>query len=200
MPFNSTGPRRRLILASTSQTRRDLLQRLALDFECIPSDINEDPRQGESATSLALRLARQKAETIATWHPNDWVIGSDQVAMLDGQVLGKPMTVENAHAQLTQCSGRTVRFETAISLQCYALQHEDTQIVPFSVTFRTLTSDEISRYIEREEPLLCAGSFKCEGLGISLFSHLHGEDQTALMGLPLLVLCSMLRRVGLQLP
>jgi septum formation protein len=196
-----SDPRRhRLILASTSPTRRELLHRLTLDFDCISPDLDETPLPNESPATLAIRLAQQKAATVASRYPDHWVIGSDQVATLDGLCLGKPMSVDNAHAQLRLCSGRTVRFETAVSLQCQKHQHEDTQLVPFSVTFRELSDAEISRYIEREQPLLCAGSFKCEGLGISLFSHLHGEDQTALMGLPLLALCGMLRRIGLQLP
>lgn len=189
-----------LILASTSPTRRELLHRLALDFDCVSPDVDETPNPNENPATLARRLAQQKAAAVAHQYPNHWVIGSDQVATLDGLCLGKPLTASNAHAQLRRCSGRTVRFETAVSLQCQKHQHEDTQLVPFSVTFRSLTDDEIIRYVEREQPLWCAGSFKCEGLGISLFSHLHGEDQTALMGLPLLALCNMLRRVGLQLP
>lgn len=197
MPSNA---RRQLILASTSATRRELLNRLALCFECVSPDVDETPQPQESPANLALRLAQAKARAVAKQYPSAWVIGSDQVASLNHHALGKPMTIENAIEQLKACSGRTVRFETAVSLQCLAQDYEDTQLVPFSVTFRTLSLSEITRYVECEEPLLCAGSFKCEGLGISLFSHMHGEDQTALMGLPLLSLCHMLRQAGFSVP
>lgn len=200
MPFDPYQRRRPMILASTSATRRELLQRLSLDFDCISPDLDETPEPNEQAVCLARRLAFEKAAVIAHQYPEAWVIGADQVATLDGQCLNKPMTVDNAIEQLKRSSGRTVRFETAVSLQCLALEHIDTRVSPFSVTFRELTLAEIERYIEREEPLLCAGSFKCEGLGISLFAHLHGQDQTALMGLPLLALCHMLRDAGFQVP
>jgi MAF protein len=205
MQMNSNRP---LILASTSTTRRELLRRLALPFECIAPEVDESAQAGETPSQLAYRLAEQKAAAVAQQHPDAWVIGSDQVAsqfdLVTGQafgaLLGKPLTDARAIAQLQQFSGQTLRFYTGVSLQCAAIAYIDTAVVEFSVTFRALTLAEIQRYVALEQPLYCAGSFKCEGLGITLFEQMQGEDLTALMGLPLLRLCQMLRQVGYALP
>lgn len=197
-----------LILASTSTTRRELLQRLAIAFECVAPDIDEATQASETPAQLARRLAEQKAAAVAEQYPHAWVIGSDQVAsrfdlatgQAFGELLGKPLTDARAIAQLQQFSGQTLRFYTGVSLQCASIAHVDTAVVEFSVTFRVLTLAEIQRYVALEQPLYCAGSFKCEGLGITLFEKLKGEDLTALMGLPLLRLCHMLRQAGYALP
>lgn len=197
-----------LILASTSTTRRELLQRLALPFQCIAPEVDESAQFGETPTQLAYRLAEQKAAAVAQQYPDAWVIGSDQVAsqfdlargQAFGELLGKPLTESRAIEQLQQFSGQTLRFYTGVSLQCAAIAHVDTAVVEFSVSFRTLSLAEIQRYVALEQPLYCAGSFKCEGLGITLFEQMQGEDLTALMGLPLLRLCQMLRQVGYALP
>ena len=203
-----TNSNRSLILASTSTTRRELLQRLALPFECIAPEVDESAQAGETPSQLAYRLAEQKAAAVAQQHPDAWVIGSDQVAsqfdlamgQAFGELLGKPLTEARAIAQLQQFSGQTLRFYTGVSLQCAETAYIDTVVVEFSVTFRVLTLAEIQRYVVLEQPLYCAGSFKCEGLGISLFEQIQGQDLTALMGLPLLRLCQMLRQVGYALP
>jgi len=205
MQMNSNRP---LILASTSTTRRELLQRLALPFQCIAPEVDESAQAGETPSQLAYRLAEQKAAAVAQQHPDAWVIGSDQVAsqfdlamgQAFGELLGKPLTEARAIAQLQQFSGQTLRFYTGVSLQCAETAYIDTVVVEFSVTFRVLTLAEIQRYVVLEQPLYCAGSFKCEGLGISLFEQIQGQDLTALMGLPLLRLCQMLRQVGYALP
>lgn len=202
MPSKKDGlqPEQPLILASTSSTRRELLARLGLQFQSIDPAIDEQALPNESAVAMAYRLAHAKAEAVAQKHPQAWVIGSDQVASLDGEYLGKPLSIDNAIAQLKFSSGRTVQFDTAVSLQCAEKNIQLTRVEPFSITFRQLSETEIIRYVQREKPLWCAGSFKCEGLGISLFSRMQGEDQTALMGLPLLTLCKLLRQVGFFLP
>lgn len=197
-----------LILASTSVTRRELLQRLALPFECIAPQVDESATTRETPAQLAMRLAEQKAAAVAQQYPNAWVIGSDQVAsrydltshQSFGKKIGKPLTEACAIEQLQQFSGQTLRFYTGVSLQCASIAHFDTAVVEFTVTFRVLDLAEIQRYVALEQPLYCAGSFKCEGLGIALFERLQGEDLTALMGLPLLRLCHMLRQVGYALP
>jgi len=203
-----TNSNRPLILASTSTTRRELLQRLALPFECIAPEVDETAQVGETAAQLAHRLAELKAAAVAQQYPDAWVIGSDQVAsqfdlttgQAFGELLGKPLTEARAIEQLQQFSGQTLRFYTGVSLQCAAIAYINTAVVEFSVTFRALTLGEIQRYVTLEQPLHCAGSFKCEGLGITLFEQMQGEDLTALMGLPLLQLCRMLRQAGYALP
>ncbi|KAF1013750.1 MAG: Maf-like protein YceF [Stenotrophomonas maltophilia] len=187
-----------LILASTSRYRQALLQRLGLAFDCARPKVDETPRPGEAPLALAQRLAAAKAAEVAARHPGAWVIGSDQVADLDGQPLGEPGTVEGAHAQLAAMSGRTVRFHTAISLT----RDGDSRTVCdlTEVRFRALASDEIARYVAAEQPLDCAGSFKCEGLGISLFEAIDNRDPTALVGLPLIALCGLLRQAGYAVP
>lgn len=194
---------RQLILASTSSTRKELLSRLHLPYVSIGPNVDEIPLAGETATQLATRLAIEKAADIAKQHADAIVIGSDQVVWRDGepeQLIGKPLSVEKACEQLQQNSGRLVHFETAFSVQCQALNFKHTELVRFSVQFRTLTDEEIIRYVELDDPLHCAGSFKCESLGISLFEQMIGNDFTALMGLPLIRLGYVLRELGFRMP
>lgn len=200
MPFNMPRP---LILASTSSTRKALLSRLHLPYEAIGPNVDETPHSHETAPQLALRLSIEKAANIASKHPNAIVIGSDQVVWREGQpelLIGKPLTVDKACEQLRLNAGRLVHFETAFSVQCAALNLEHTELVRFSVKFRDLTTDEIQRYVELDDPLHCAGSFKCESLGISLFEQMIGNDFTALMGLPLIRLGYVLRELGFRMP
>ncbi|ASK99988.1 Maf family protein [Xanthomonas citri] len=188
----------RLILASTSVYRRALLGRLQLDFDTVRPEVDEQAQPGESPSALASRLAVEKAAAVAARFPAAWVIGSDQVADLDGQALGKPGTRERARMQLTAMSGQTVRFHTAVSLvgperQLHALDLTEVQL-------RALTVVEIERYLDAEPALDCAGSFKCEGLGISLFDAIRSEDPTALVGLPMIALARLLRQAEFQIP
>ncbi|MEP6906691.1 MAG: Maf family nucleotide pyrophosphatase [Pseudoxanthomonas sp.] len=188
-----------LILASTSRYRRELLERLSLPFNIARPDIDETPLPGETAPLLARRLALAKAAAITLQHPEARIIGSDQVAALGEQSLGKPGTRENAIAQLVAMSGREVLFHTAVCL----LRGSEPALEVTDVTrvrFRELTVAEIERYVDAEQPLDCAGSFKCEGLGISLFDAIETVDPTALVGLPLIALSKMLRQAGYQLP
>lgn len=189
-----------LILASTSRHRRQLLERLGLDFIAVPPGVDEAAHAGESPAELATRLARTKAETVAANHPASLIIGSDQVAALDGKPLGKPGTESRALAQLQACSGRRVRFHTGLCLldtrQGKAFEHLDTT----EVHFRPLSLEEIQRYLHAEQPYDCAGSFKSEGLGIALFESIESRDPSALIGLPLIALTRFLRACGLNLP
>lgn len=189
-----------LVLASTSPFRRELLERLAIDFQCDSPDCDETPVPGESPQAMVQRLAEAKARSVADRYPAALVIGSDQCAELDGKILGKPGGFDTAFEQLKNASGRTVRFHTGLCLinsENRDLQVED---VLFDVEFRNLGDGEITRYLEKEQPYNCAGSFKSEGLGITLFERLRGDDPTALIGLPLIALCRMLRNQGVELP
>ena len=187
-----------LVLASTSRYRRELLRRLGLPFDCARPQVDETPQPGEAPPALAERLAAAKAAEVAARHPGAWVIGSDQVADLNGQPLGKPGSVEVACAQLAAMAGQTVRFHTAISLTRDGDSFATIDLT--EVRFRPLDPAEIARYIAAEQPLDCAGSFKCEGLGISLFDAIDNRDPTALVGLPLIALCGLLRRAGYAVP
>lgn len=192
-----------LILASSSQTRKDLMDRLRLDYRCISPDIDESAMGELHADDLAKRLAFQKARVIAEQNPNAIVIGSDQVAWREHapyDFIGKPLSVENAIQQLQENSGKTVFFSTALSVQHLQLGFETTLVEHYQVKFRQLTLTEIERYIEIDQPLHCAGSFKCESLGISLFEKMVGDDQTTLMGLPMIQLCKILRAFELKVP
>ena len=191
---------RTLVLGSTSRYRRELLQRLGLPFTVAGPDVDETPLQGEAPRALALRLALAKAHAVAAQHPDAVVIGSDQVADLRGQPLGKPGTHERASAQLQRMSGETVIFQTAVAVVCAATGFEQVDLAPVEVRFRTLTGDEIERYLHAEQPYDCAGSAKSEGLGISLLDAILSDDPTALVGLPLIRTCRMLRAAGLTLP
>lgn len=187
-----------LILASTSPYRRDLLTRLGLPFEAIGPHIDETRHEGEAAQDMVLRLAREKARAVAEQHPEAWVIGSDQCAVLGTTILGKPGTHERAFGQLRAASGQSVVFHTGLCLMNLDHGFARTVEVPFSVRFRDLGDAEIQHYLAREKPYDCAGSFKSEGLGIALFDALEGSDPTALIGLPLISLCGLLREAGLD--
>lgn len=182
------------ILASSSRYRRELLLRICTNVDCIAADIDEHPLPAEPPRQTAMRLAIAKADAIARQHPGRLVIGSDQVAELDGQPLGKPGHRDGAIAQLQACSGRQVRFHTALSLQrgTWQAAYLDTT----TVAFRSLSRDEIERYVDHEQPWDCAGSFKVEGLGIALFESVESTDPTALIGLPLIATCRLLRDAG----
>ncbi|WP_237056621.1 Maf family protein [Microbulbifer sediminum] len=187
-----------LILASSSPYRRALLEQLELPFECASPHINEEALTGESGPELAARLASEKARALAARYPHGLIIGSDQVAECDGRLLGKPGTPEKAEEQLSACSGRRVCFHTGLSLLQAASGRQLTQVEPFSVIFRELTPGQIRRYVEREQPLDCAGSFKVEGLGIALFEKMEGSDYNSLIGLPLIRLVNMLRQFDID--
>lgn len=191
---------RPLVLASSSPYRRELLQRLQLPFTCCNPNIDERPLADETPEVLVQRLAVAKARALRAQFLQHLIIGSDQVAVLDGQILGKPSTAAAAIAQLTAASGRSVTFYTGLCLLDSASGTIEVDCVPFTVHFRTLSPAQISRYIEREQPLDCAGSFKSEGLGISLFRATEGEDATSLIGLPLIRLCDMLSQAGIIIP
>lgn len=197
-----TPPRQapRIVLGSTSRYRAELLRRLLADFGQAAPGTDENPLPGEPPATRALRLAIAKAEAVAREHPGALVIGSDQVAELDGQVLDKPGNAERARAQLTASSGREVHFHTALCLLDTRDGRRHTHVDHTRVRFRTLDAAAIARYVEREQPLDCAGSFKCEGLGISLFEAIDNHDPSALIGLPLIALARLLREAGVQLP
>jgi septum formation protein len=190
----------RIVLGSTSRYRAELLRRLTADFEQSAPGTDEAPLPGELPARRALRLAIAKADAAASGWNNALVIGSDQVAELDGRILDKPGTVENARAQLAASSGRDVHFHTALCLLDTRNGHRQTHVDHTRARFRELTAAEITRYVEREQPLDCAGSFKCEGLGISLFDSIDNRDPSALVGLPLIALARMLREAGVALP
>lgn len=187
-----------LILASTSPYRRELLSRLGLPFEAIKPGADEARLEGESAQAMVCRLAREKALAVAHRHPSAWVIGSDQCAVLDDRVLGKPGDHASAFEQLRAASGRSVVFHTGLCLMRGDAGFERTLEVPFTVRFRPLRDEEIHHYLERERPYDCAGSFKSEGLGITLFEAMEGADPSALIGLPLIALCGLLREAGID--
>ena len=190
----------RLILASTSRYRRELLERLRLPFEVHSPEVDETARPGEAPAELALRLAHAKAAAVAERFPGAVVIGSDQVADLDGRPLGKPGTLDNARRQLREVSGHSVLFHTALCVSHGRLQRRHERLVTTAVAFRRLTAAEIERYLEREPALDCAGSAKSEGLGVSLLSKMSGDDPTALVGLPLIALAAILRAEGFDVP
>ena len=189
-----------LILASSSPYRRSLLEKLGLDFRCESPEIDESRLENEAADSLVARLAVEKARVVAENRTNGLVIGSDQVAECDAMILGKPGNAENARKQLLQMRGKTVNFHTGLCVYNAADGEYEQDVVLFKVSFRDLTEDEIERYLAKEQPFNCAGSFKSEGLGITLFNRMEGDDPNALIGLPLIRLCEMLRKQGLFLP
>lgn len=187
----------RLILASSSQYRKELLSRLRIPFDVAVPAIDETPFAGETPETTALRLAQRKAEVIAQQAPGALVIGSDQVATLDGQQIGKPCSHENAFRQLQQMRGRRVIFHTALCLwDGWAAQAPQVENVQTFVTFRDLSDHEIDAYLRIEQPYDCAGSAKNEGLGIALIERIDSTDPTALTGLPLIALTTMLHRAG----
>lgn len=190
----------KLVLASTSAYRRELLQRFGLPFEVARPDIDESPLPGEHPRATAERLAIEKARAVAGNFTDALIIGSDQVAAMGDIRFGKPGTVERAVAQLKQMSGQTVVFHTALALLNTQTGDAQIDVVPTEVRFRTLSDDEIVRYVDKEHPLDCAGSAKSEGLGITLLDALSGDDPNALVGLPLIALARMLRHEGVALP
>ncbi|MBK9575190.1 MAG: septum formation inhibitor Maf [Rhodoferax sp.] len=195
---HATPPK--LILASTSPYRRELLGRLRLPFAVVPPEVDETARHHETPEQLARRLAASKAQVVADKYPDSVVIGSDQVADLDGQPLGKPGCHERAVEQLRLMRGRTVIFQTAVCVVCRQAGYAQTDVAQVRVTFRDLNDGEIERYLRAETPYDCAGSAKSEGLGISLLNAIHSDDPTALIGLPLIRTARLLRAAGVELP
>ncbi len=187
-----------LILASTSRYRAELLERLGVHFSAAAPDVDETPQPHESPAELVERLATAKAQAVAAHASNALVIGSDQVAVLDAQILGKPGTVPRAVEQLSALSGREVRFLTGLALVNTTTRRTRCLHVETPVRFRELTQAQIVDYVRREQPLDCAGAFKSEGLGIALFTHIGGDDPSALIGLPLIELCSLLAEEGYE--
>lgn len=192
------APHSPLILASSSRYRAELLGRLRLPFKALAPDVDETSMPGETASALAARLAAAKARHLAKLHPGCWVLGSDQAADCDGRILGKPGGHAAAVAQLQASSGRAVHFHTGVALCRGETLWEALDLT--TVQFRALSTDEIERYLAAEPAYDCAGSFKCEGLGISLFERLDTADPTALVGLPLIATAALLRRAGFELP
>lgn len=188
----------KLILASTSIYRKQLLEKFNLPFECTKPEIDESPLVNETPEALVGRLALQKAQTAASSYDNALIIGSDQVAVCNNTILGKPHTVEKAIAQLESFSGKTVTFLTGLCVFNSKTNQARTIVEPFNVQFKTLTIESISQYVHAELPLNCAGSFKSEGLGICLFEKLSGDDPNTLIGLPLIKLAELLKQNGLD--
>ena len=197
---NLAAGARPLVLGSTSPYRRELLARLRLPFTTDAPRVDETPQPGEAPAALARRLALAKAREVAVRHPQAVVIGSDQVADLAGQPLGKPGTHERAVAQLRAMRGQTVIFQTALAVVCADSGFEQSDLAAVEVRFRDLPDDEIERYLRAEQPYDCAGSAKSEGLGIALLDAIHSDDPTALVGLPLIRTARLLRAAGLRLP
>jgi septum formation protein len=189
---------RRLVLGSTSPYRRDLLSRLRIPFEVVAPDVDETPLPSEAPREIALRLALAKAKAVGAAHPDAVVIGSDQVADLAGEPLGKPGTHQNAVAQLSRMSGQTVVFHTALAVVCVATGFEQLELAPVTVQFRELSADEIESYLRAEQPYDCAGSARSEGLGVALLDTIESDDPTALVGLPLIRTCRMIRAAGVK--
>ncbi|WP_394561855.1 Maf family protein [Aquipseudomonas alcaligenes] len=189
-----------LVLASSSPYRRELLARLHRPFSWTAPAIDETPQLGESAETLVRRLAEAKARALSDTHPAHLIIGSDQVAVLGDRILGKPHDFERANQQLLAASGASVTFLTGLALLNSASGHCQVDVVPFTVHFRQLSEEQIGRYLKTEQPYDCAGSFKAEGLGVSLFRSTEGGDGTSLVGLPLIRLVQMLDREGIAIP
>ncbi len=187
-----------LILGSTSPFRRELLSKLGLPFACDKPLVDETPLAGETPSTLVARLAEAKARAVAERHRGALVIGSDQVAVVDGQILGKPGEHSTAVAQLSAAAGKAVTFYTGLCLLDADSGEAETLVEPFIVHFKALTQDQIQGYLRAEQPYNCAGSFKSEGLGIMLFDRLEGRDPNTLIGLPLITLGEMLARKGVD--
>ena len=191
---------RALVLGSTSRYRRELLTRFRLPFDCASPDVDETPQPGEAPATLALRLALAKAHAVAAQYPDAIVIGSDQVADLNGQPLGKPLVHDKAVAQLRAMSGQSMQFHTAVAVVCKATGFAQADTAVVRTVFRNLNDAEIERYLRAEEPYDCAGSAKSEGLGITLLDAIESDDPTALIGLPLIRTARLLRAAGVVLP
>ncbi|MCH1931669.1 Maf-like protein [Shewanella sp. A25] len=187
-----------LVLASTSVYRQALLQKLALPFDTCNPDIDETPEINESAAALVLRLAKAKANAGARHFPEGVIIGSDQVAVIDGHIIGKPLNRDNAIKQLSMASGKAITFYTGLALYNAKTNAMCADVEAFTVHFRTLTPTQIAVYVDKEQPFYCAGSFKSEGLGIALFDRLEGRDPNTLIGLPLILLTEMLLSQGID--
>lgn len=188
----------RLVLASTSPFRKALLTKLGLAFEVAAPEVDESPQANEHPAQLVERLACAKARKVAQQQPDALIIGSDQVAVIDGKILGKPGNHDKAVEQLQQASGKIVTFLTGLCLHNAANGQYQSEVVPFKVVFRALTDGQIENYLRAEQPYNCAGSFKSEGLGIALFERLEGEDPNSLIGLPLIRLIQMLEKEGIR--
>jgi len=193
------APQRTLILGSTSRYRRELLSRIGVPFETAAPQVDETPLPGETPAQIARRLALAKARAVTRRFPQAVVIGSDQVADLAGEPLGKPGTHERATEQLRRMRGRTVVFQTALAVVCEATGFSAEDLAPVEVRFRDLSDAEIEHYLRAEQPYDCAGSAKSEGLGIALLEAIHSDDPTALVGLPLIRTCRMIRAAGIEL-
>jgi len=191
---------RRLLLASSSPYRRKLLSRLQLTFDCSAPQLDETAHPGEFPEQLVRRLASEKAQAMAETYQDHLIIGSDQVAVLEEQILGKPHTFERASEQLQACSGKSVNFLTGLALLDSRSGSIQVDCISFTVHFRDLDEHQIERYLRAEKPFDCAGSFKAEGLGISLFRATEGTDVTSLIGLPLIRLVDMLNTAGIEVP
>jgi len=192
------APQKKLILASTSRYRRELLQRLHLPFEVMSPAVDETPLLGEAPAQIACRLALAKAHAVAASHPQAVVIGSDQVADLQGIALGKPLNHPRAVAQLQTMRGKTVVFQTAVAVVCHASGYAQCELAAVQARFRALSDAEIEAYLHAEQPYDCAGSAKSEGLGIALLERIDNDDPTALVGLPLIRTCRLLRAAGFE--
>ena len=188
----------KLLLASSSPFRRQILNKLSIPFDCEAPDIDETPLADEQPQQYVERLAVEKAQALAGKYNDHWIIGSDQCSVVDGNICGKPHTVEKAQQQLRLSSGKVVHFYTGLCLLNAQTGEYQSVIEPFSVHFRELNDDEIRRYIELEMPLKCAGSFMVEGLGINLFEKLEGRDENSLIGLPLIALLQLMRNAKLN--
>ena len=191
---------RQIILGSSSPYRRELFTRLRFPFEVVAPDVDEEPAPGENPEKLACRLAMAKARAVSALYPQAIVIGSDQVADLEGEAIGKPVVHEVARAQLRRMRGQLVTFHTAVAVVCQASQFAQMELAQVRVRFRMLDDDAIERYLLAEQPYDCAGSAKSEGLGIALLDAIDSDDPTALVGLPLIRTCRLLRAAGLALP
>ncbi len=187
-----------LVLASTSVYRCELLRRLHIPFQTAAPDVDETPLPGEGAKQTSWRLSREKAQAVAANHPDALIIGSDQVALLGEEQIGKPLTHDNALRQLRAMRGQSVNFYTALTLLNARTGEMQTEVAENCVSFRDLSDDEIESYLRKEQPYHCAGSAKSEGLGIALISRMEGDDPNALIGLPLILLVSMLRKQGVS--
>ncbi|MFT5790415.1 MAG: MAF protein [Shewanella sp.] len=187
-----------LILASTSPFRKQLLEKLNLPFSCCSPEVDETPLDNESPKDLVLRLSKLKAAACAAKYTDGVVIGSDQVAVINNKIIGKPLNRETAIEQLSQSSGQSITFYTGLALHDVESGQVEAIVEPFIVHFRALSHKAISRYVDIEQPFYCAGSFKCEGLGIALFERLEGKDPNTLVGLPLISLIDLLHRQGID--
>ncbi len=186
-----------LVLASTSPFRRNILEKLGVPFDCHAPEVDETPHAGESPSQLVERLSIAKAQAVAAHLKEGLVIGSDQVAVIDNDILGKPGNHENAVMQLERAAGKTVTFLTGLALVNATTGSIQAEVVPFKVVFRKLTREQIENYLNAEQPYNCAGGFKSEGLGIALFERLDGDDPNTLIGLPLIRLIRMLEKEGM---